>query len=41
MYLCPLLDGGLQIHEVDAPFTKGTTVMTGWRREGGARALLA
>jgi hypothetical protein len=41
MYLCLLLDGGLQVIKSMAHFQKGSTEMIGWRREGGALALLA
>jgi hypothetical protein len=39
IYLCPLLDGGLQVMKSMPHLQKGLIVMTGWRREGGAQAL--
>jgi hypothetical protein len=41
MYLCPLLDVGLQVMKSMPHLQKGPTVMTGCRRVGGAHALLA
>jgi hypothetical protein len=41
MYLCPLLDGGLQVMKSMPHLQKGPTVVTRCIRAGGAHALLA